>query len=586
MVYVRRMKILLIYPYFLEERLHVEDIAAVPIGLYSVAAVLRESGHEVEILNWHAVQDAPEAVENCLREKKADVLGFSIFHANRWGGIDIARRAKAIDPRVTVVFGGIGATFLWEHLLANFAAIDYVVLGEGEFTLRELLDHLARGRPPAPEDIPGLAWRRSGRPVRNGDRKPIDDLDRLPVPAAHFSYPHLALTRGCPADCSFCGSPAFWGRRVRFRSAGHFLTELEALYAKGVAFFHFCDDTFTLGKDLVIEVCRGILQRGLRISWAAISRVDLVDEEVIAWMRRAGCIQVSYGVESGSEEIRRALNKRIRVAQVRKAFALTQGYGIMARAYFIYGCPGESRQTIQATVDLMEEIKPLGAIFYLLALFPGTALYESYRKRQGVGDEIWLRRVEDLLYFETDPRLTREGVLAFGRRLRSAFHEGLPRYVDAVELVDRREFFPLHADFCSRLGMTFDHGEYAALAAVQGKPEIAARLYRRALSYHPDARAFVGLAIHLQKAGDYDGSLRLLGEGLGHFPADPQLNLCAAVSRLNLGDPRGALGHLLPFQRAEAAVRMMADCYRALGKPGAAAELEKRLKSPEPRNNA
>ena len=145
----------------------------------------------------------------------------------------------------------------------------------------------------------------------------------------------------------------------------------------------------------------------LAISWFAISRVDLVDEEVLRWMRLAGCTQISYGVESGSETIRQFLNKNIQREDIKKAFDLTTRYGILARAYFIYGSPGENRDTIQATLDLIHEIKPLSAIFYILDIFPGTTLYDMFLRQSGQTDDIWLQKIEDILYFETDPHLSR-----------------------------------------------------------------------------------------------------------------------------------------------------------------------------------
>lgn len=568
------MKILLIYPYFLEERIHTEEISAVPMGLYSIGTVLKECGHDVEILNWHDAYRSPGLIEKTLTEKMPDLIGVSIFHANRWGGIDIARKAKEIDPRVTVVFGGIGATFLWEHLLTHFEAVDYVVIGEGEATVRELIRLVESGRGQEAETIAGLALRRGNRVIRTAERPPVADLDSLPIAAGHFTYQHLSLTRGCPANCSFCGSPGFWGRKVRYRSAEHFVKEIELLYKKGVTFFYISDDTFTLEKDRVIEICREILRRGICISWAAISRVDLVNESVLSWMRRAGCIQVSYGVESGSEKIRRALNKRIRIGQVRQAFAWTRKYGIMARAYFIYGCPGETWDTIQETLDLVEQIQPLGAIFYILDIFPGTELYEDYKKKFSLDDDIWLERVEDILYFETDSGLDRDTVLAFGSKLRQSFYQALPGYTDAVELVDDRKFFPLHADFCSRLAMTFDHGDYAAVDDVPRKTDTAEGLYRRALAYWPDPRAYLGLGILLQKSGRYGESLKVLKKGIGHFPEHCQLHLCAAVSEMNLGDPQSALAYLLPFEKDKTARRMILDCYRALGDEDAVRRIE------------
>jgi len=285
----------------------------------------------------------------------------------------------------------------------------------------------------------------------------------------------------------------------------------------------------------------------------------------LAWMRKAGCIQISFGVESGSPEIRRRLNKKISEQQIRKAFRLTQRYGIMARAYFIYGCPGETRETIQETVDLMLEIKPLGAVFYILDLFPGTALYEDFKRRSSVTDDIWLERVEDILYFETDPHLSVDLILEFGRRLRESFYRNLPGFVEALDLIDDREFHPLHADFLSRLALTFDQGDYARIDAIANKPQIAHALYRRALFYHPDARAYLGLGILDQKAGRYVESLHTLEEGLSHFPDDEQLLTCQAVSQMNLGRFQEALASLACGPNHPAAERLAAACRKAMG---------------------
>ena len=128
------MKILLIYPYCLEQRVHADEIRVVPIGLYYVGALLKEHGYEVTILNWHDIDRTPERIEQVFREEAPDVIGFSILHANRWGGLDIAKIAKRILPKVRIIFGGIGATFLWEHLLTHFSEVDFVVRGEGEYS--------------------------------------------------------------------------------------------------------------------------------------------------------------------------------------------------------------------------------------------------------------------------------------------------------------------------------------------------------------------------------------------------------------------------------------------------------------------
>ena len=294
------MKTLLIYPYFLEERIHEEEIAVPPIGLYYVAAMLLEKGVDVEILNWRTIHQTPEKIREILRKKNPDLIGFSILNANRWGAIEIARQAKELNPGVKIVLGGPGATFLWEHLLTHFEEIDFVVLGEGEFPIWNLIRHLENRALPHPEEVDGIAFRKGGRPMKTRLPEPIRDLDRLPDPAKAFTFQHLVSSRGCAWDCAFCGSPQFWGRRIRFHSPEYFVTQIERLHGRGVHFFYFSDDTFTVDKERVIAICRGIMERGLSITWNAISRVDRVDEEILYWMRQAGCIQISYGVESGS----------------------------------------------------------------------------------------------------------------------------------------------------------------------------------------------------------------------------------------------------------------------------------------------
>ena len=395
------MKTLLIYPYCLDERVHGEDVEVPPMGLYYVGAMLREHHYQCEILNWHAVNRTPDLIRQTLAAKVPDVIGLSVLHANRWGAIEIARIAKQILPKATIVFGGVGATLLWRHFLHHFKEVDLCVLGEGEHAFLKVIEAIEADDKEAMEKIPGLALRKKGAVIKTGEPVRIRDLDRLPDPAVHFTFQHVSSTRGCPGNCTFCGSPRIWGRKVKFHSPVYFVDQVERLHQKGAGFFYFSDDTFMLNRGHVMAICREILDRGLKISWAAISHVDYVDEEVLSWMRRAGCTQISYGVESGSPRIRRLLNKTIRTEQIRKAFSLTTRYGILSRAYFIYGCPGETWDTIQETIDLIHEIRPLGVIFYILDIFPGTALYDDFVRRTGRTDDIWLNRIEDVMYFQT-----------------------------------------------------------------------------------------------------------------------------------------------------------------------------------------
>ena len=558
------MNILLIYPPFLEARVHEDEINAPPLGLYYVGALLKEKRYPVEILNWAHMGKASETVARTLREKRPDVIGFSVLQANRWGAIEIAETAKAVNPEVTVVFGGIGATFLWKHFLTHFNVVDFCVLGEGEYPFLKLIRAIETGNPKKLKSVKGIAFRSKGRPVKTARPLPIKNLDDLPIPSKYFDYQHVAFTRGCPGNCTFCGSPQFWGREVRFHSAAYFVKQLEYLYKRGSRFFYFSDDTFLINKGRVIDICQKVIERNLKISWFAISRVDLVNEEVLYWMRMAGCTQISYGVESGSKEIRHFLNKNIRSDQIKNAFDLTTRYGILARAYFIYGSPGESNGSIQETIDLIHEIKPLGAIFYVLDIFPGTTLYDMFLKQSGQTDDIWLQKIEDILYFETDPHLTKRMILTFGNKLRSAFHEALPDFANAIELTEEASFRELNADFLSRLAMTFSHGDYAKIEALPHKDKTAKHLYRKSLDFAPNDRAYLGLGMIKQRERAFRESITLLDEGLGVFPENDQLKLCKGISHMNLGEFQRALSCFKGIRDSKQAKPYIKECHKAL----------------------
>jgi anaerobic magnesium-protoporphyrin IX monomethyl ester cyclase len=195
---------------------------------------------------------------------------------------------------------------------------------------------------------------------------------------------------------------------------------------------------------------------------------------------------------------------------------------------------------------LIHDIKPLSIIFYILDIFPGTALYEDFKQRTKLDDDVWLKKIEDIMYFESDPSLSQDMILAFGQRLRSDYYQHLPGFADAVRLVDNKNLYESHADFLSRLAMTFSHGDYAGIEAIPEKLNVAQRLYERSLSYHPNQWAYLGLGIIKQKQGDYKESIRVLTEGTKQFPGAESLATCLGISHMNLGQYEEAMKY---FQR-------------------------------------
>ncbi|MGE4293886.1 MAG: radical SAM protein [Desulfovibrio sp.] len=556
------MKVLLIYPYFLHERAEAENVAAMPIGIYYLAATLIEAGHEVVVANWHGLHGKPEVMERELAEIAPDVLAVSVFAANRWGALEAARAAKRVLPGVRVVFGGIGATFLVRFFLERFPEVDFILRGEGEIAFPLLLTALERGDPLA--DVPNLSQRESGEIVENTCAPLVEELDSLPDPSKYFTFQHVILSRGCPGNCSFCGSPRFWGPRVRFHSPAYLVRQIERLAARGVRFFFVSDDTFTLRRESVLEFCRLLRERVPGVAWQAISRVDRVDEELLEAMRTAGCVQISYGVESGSPAIRKTLRKKTSNEQIRRAFALTTRYGMLARAYIIYGNPGETDETIRESRELLAEIRPLVTLFHVLTVLPGTELYEQAKARFGLSDEAWMAQVEDLLWFDLDPGLDFEQVHAWGRSLKEAYKNGLSGYAADIELADAPHLATDFSDFLARLGMTFDQGDYALSYPPEQREPLAEKLFRRALDLAPDSKASLGLGMLLHRSGRGAEAVEVLADGVEHFPREPNLQLCLGIGLMNLGRFREALAHLERVEEYPQAAPHLAECRRIL----------------------
>jgi radical SAM superfamily enzyme YgiQ (UPF0313 family) len=533
-----------------------------PIGSWYLAAHLMAHGHGAGVFHAQALRDCPERFSEILAQARPDLVGFSVLNANRWGALDLAREVKKAMPGLPVVFGGPGATFLWRRFLTRHPEVDAVARGEGEIPLLALAETLEHGG--SLFNVPGLCWRDRERLVENPLPPPVADLDTLADPAEHFTFQHAAMSRGCPEACAFCGSPAFWGRRVRFHSPEYFVRQLARLSSKGVRHVFVSDDTFTLNRDRVLETCARLVSARLPLTWCAISRVDRADPEVFRQMRRAGCIQISFGVEHGDPLIRARLGKRFDDGTVERAFSLALKAALLPRAYFIYGCPGETREAHEKTLALMERIKPLAAVFYMLAVFPGTALYKECLEKGTLTEDAWEERREDVAFCETDPEMDCLEMAERGAELRRAFARALPERSLAAELEDGPDTGPLRADFLSRLAMTFDHGDYAANPDVHGAAEAAERLYARALACSPSPRAFLGLGARAHRQGRFSEAERLLREGLVHAPEDEALHIMLGAALLALGRSEEALSHVLRAPGNPDAARLAARAREAL----------------------
>jgi len=243
-----------------------------------------------------------------------------------------------------------------------------------------LLRRLADNRDLA--GLAGAAVRCHGRVTLGPPRSFLGQLDQLGPPWRHFDYGFVITSRGCPADCTFCSSPSLWGRKVRFRSPENVLDELEELVrGRGHRFLNVKDDTFTAHKNRVLAICRGIEARDLVFRWCCDTRVDLVSEELLAAMRRAGCVRVNLGIESGSPQVLQEINKRIDLDEAVRVTALARRLGLEVRYYLILGSRGETPQTVYQTLAFLERARPTHYLIHGLAIYPGTADFRLATQR-------------------------------------------------------------------------------------------------------------------------------------------------------------------------------------------------------------
>jgi len=319
-----------------------------------------------------------------IRKGTPDVVGLGLVTVKMTGAKIICQRIKEELGDIPIVLGGIHPTSAPMETLNQVAEADFVVVGEGEETMRELLQYLSTPRKHELHSIRGLAYRdKYGQPMVNEPRALIQNLDSLPFPKRETSQGRILRAsvitgRGCPFHCEFCASHVIWKRRIRLRSIHNVLGEIDMLKSLfGVRRIDIVDDTFTLSKKRVLEFSQGVRERGLdSIEYAVCSRVNTIDSEMLHALKACGTRTVEFGVESGSPRILQEIGKDITPEQVMRAITLTNAEGLLSDTYYMIGHPGETKQDIQLSKQLVRKSKAKHVMLSMVTIYPQTGYAE------------------------------------------------------------------------------------------------------------------------------------------------------------------------------------------------------------------
>jgi len=382
----KRMRVLLVQH-------SIENVEAYPLGLGYVAAVLREEGHAVDFLDLALARgDRAGALLQRAQAHRAQAIGFTVITPQYDECRTLVQKVKPELQDTRFIMGGPHPSALPEEVLREGVA-DVVVVSEGEETGPELFKTLEEGGDL--KAVPGIAFLDDeGQYVLTALRGKVMDLDSLPYPPWDILHPekyhgrirgrkraNVLTSRGCPYRCIFCARGPSSGLPYRKRSIENVLEEIRRLYRNyGIGGFGFRDDIFTLDMDYTRELCDALCAEKLRIYWMCQTRVDKVDGDLLRKIKKAGCVTVEFGVESGSDTIREKLRKKVSKEQIRRAFRYCHELGIPTMAYFMIGTPWETPETVEETISFAKELRSTMTLFFLAIPYPGSELREEFLK--------------------------------------------------------------------------------------------------------------------------------------------------------------------------------------------------------------
>jgi len=385
-----------------------------PVGLAYLAAALEERGYKVGIVDLSVAGIDLGKLKEELSIENPCIVGVSFMTNQYREAINISSIAKRVCPDAIVVAGGPHASSLPVELLEE-SSFDTVAIGEGEATIIDLAETLFHGRGRL-DGIKGLVYKSKGDIRINPPRDPIMDIDSIPFPSWHLleldKYSILSTggdsrervyailsSRGCPNRCVFCDSHSVFGRRFRGRSAENIFREVSYLHERfNARQFDFIDDTFTVDRERVFELCRLIKRNNLAIKWMCNARVNTVDLEMLEAMNEAGCVRIEFGVESGDSKVLEIMRKGITISQIKEAHRMAKRAGLSVGTFVMVGNFGESWDSIIETEKLLSSLDSDDICLSIATPFPGTEMYARAKREGLLLTEDWSRYVTSPTY--------------------------------------------------------------------------------------------------------------------------------------------------------------------------------------------
>ncbi len=373
------------------KRIGIYASSSPPLGLAYIASVLINAGYSVSARDLNISGLNPLRLKRILEEGNPKILGISCHTKTYPGGLRAARLAKEVLPDITVVMGGPHVTVVHEEV-AREMGVDVVVQGEGEYTMLELANYIIRGEGNL-SMIKGITYREDGAIKTTPERPFIENPEELPFPARGlfpmplYELPGTVLMSrgGCPFDCPFCAVNSIWKGSRRFRNAENVAAEILSIFRNyQIEEVSFVDDTFTLDRQRVVELCNAAkkLRQTFRWRWKCATRIDLVDPELLRMMYHAGCYSITFGVESGSQMVLDSLGKNITLSQVRNSVKSALETGMIVTCAFMFPHATDTEETVREQRHFMADLVKMGArlSLALTAPYPGTRIYDHANK--------------------------------------------------------------------------------------------------------------------------------------------------------------------------------------------------------------